>query len=76
MTNGFAQRQLVTKSYQDNSLIPMTAVIDCGFRLVDQPPYSADLAASGYRLLPDMKKHLTGDQCCCDDDFVSAVDVF
>ena len=53
--------------HQDNapthkSVFPMAAVRDCGFELVDHPPYSPDLAPSDYFLFPKMKKktHLAG----------------
>ena len=41
-----------------NSVVAMAAVHDCGFELVDQPPYSQDLAPSDYFLFPNMKKPL------------------
>ena len=51
--------------HQDNapalkSLVAMSAVHDCGFELIDHPPYSPDLATSGYFLLPNLKKHFAG----------------
>ena len=47
--------------HQDNapahkSVVAMAAVRDCGFELVDHPPYSPDLAPSDYFLFPNMKK--------------------
>ena len=46
----------------------MAAVHDCGFELVDHPPYSPDLAPSYYFLFPNiMKKHLAGKQYQTDD---------
>ena len=48
--------------HQDNApaqaAVAMAAVRDCGFELVDHPPYS-ELASSDYFLFPIMKKHLT-----------------
>ena len=49
--------------YQNNapahkSVVAMAAVRDCGFELVDHPPYSPDLAPSYYFLFPNMKKTL------------------
>ena len=38
------------------SVVAMAAVHDCGFGLVDHPPYSHDLALSDYFLFPNMKK--------------------
>ena len=41
----------------------MAAVCDCGFELVDHPPYSPDLAPSDYFAVPQhWKKHLAGKQ--------------
>ena len=56
--------EMVTKGvlfHQDNapahkSLVAMPAIRDCGFELVDHPPYSPDLAPSDYYLFPIMKK--------------------
>ena len=42
------------------SVIAKAAVCDCGFELVDHPPYSPDLELSDYFLFPNMKKHLAG----------------
>ena len=47
--------------HQDNapaykSLVAMPAVHDCGFELIDHPPYFPDLAPSDYFLLPNLKK--------------------
>ena len=49
--------------HQDNApahkpVVAMAAVHDCGFELVDHPPYSPDLAPSGYFPFPNMKKTL------------------
>ena len=46
--------------HQDNasvhkSIIAMAAVHDCGFTLLDHPPYSPDLAPLDYFLFPNMK---------------------
>ena len=39
------------------SVVAMAAVCDCGFELVDHPPYSPDLAPpSDYFLFSNMKK--------------------
>ena len=38
------------------SVVAMAAVRDCGFKLVDHPPYCPDLAAYDYFLFPNMKK--------------------
>ena len=65
--------------HQDNalahkSLVAMSAVRDCGFELIDHPPYSPDLAPLDYVLLPNLKKHLAGKRYESDDDVISAVE--
>ena len=40
------------------SLVAMSAVYDCGFELIDHPPYSPDLAPSDYLLFPNLKNIL------------------
>ena len=67
--------------HQDNapahkSLVAMSAVHDCGFELIDHPPYSPDLAPSDYFLFPNLKKHLAGKRYKSDDDVISAVEDF
>ena len=67
--------------HQDNaaalkSVVAMFDVRDCGFELVDHPPYSPDLAPSHYFLFPNMKKHLAGKQYTTNDEVISAVDEF
>ena len=47
--------------HQDNapahkSLVAMSAVHDCGFELIDHPPYSPNLAPLDYFLFPNLKK--------------------
>ena len=34
------------------SMVAVAAVRDCGFELIDHPPYSPDLAPSDYLLTP------------------------
>ena len=64
--------------HQDNaplnkSVVAMAAMPDCGFELVDQPPYSPDLAPSDYFLPPTWKKkHLAGKQYQTNDEVISA----
>ena len=67
--------------HQDNapahkSLVAMSAVHDCGFELIDHPPYSPDLASSDYFLFSNLKKHLAGKRYESDDDVISAVENF
>ena len=54
----------------------MAAVHDCGFELVDLPPYSPDLAPSDYFRFPNMKKHLAGKQYRTDYEVIFAVEDF
>ena len=54
----------------------MAAVHDCGFELVDHPPYSPDLAPFDYFLFPNMKKHLAVKQYRTDDEVIAAVEDF
>ena len=46
---------------------------DCGFELVDHPPYSPDLVPSKYFLFPNMNKCLAGKQYWTDDEVISPV---
>ena len=67
--------------HQDNStahksLVAMSVVHDCGFELIDHPPYSPDLAPSDYFLFPNFEKHLAGKRYESDDDVISAVEEF
>ena len=63
-------------SLSHKSLVAMSAVHDCGFELIDHPPYSPDLAPSDYFLFPNLKKHLAGKRYDSDDDVISAVEDF
>ena len=58
------------------SVVAMAAVHDCGFTLVDHPPYSPDLAPSDYFLFPNMKKHLAGQHYRSDEEVIAAVEEF
>ena len=67
--------------HQDNasahkSLVAMSAVHDCGFKLIDHLPYSLDLEPSDYFLFPNLKKHVAGKWYESDDDVISAVEDF
>ena len=67
--------------HQDNapahkSVIAMAAVHDCGFELIEHPPYSPDLAPSDYFLFPNLKKHLAGKHFRTDDEVICAVEDF
>ena len=61
--------------HQDNapahkSVVAMAAVHDCGFELVDHPPYSPDLVPSDYFLFPSTKKHFSGKQYRTDEEVI------
>ena len=59
------------------SVVAMATARDCGFELVDHPPYSPDLAPSDYFLFPNiMKKHSAGKQYQTNDEVISAIEDF
>jgi [histone H3]-lysine36 N-dimethyltransferase SETMAR len=68
--------------HQDNapshtSSVAMATIHDCGFQLLQHPPYSPDLAPSDYHLFPELKRKLSGVHFGTDDDVIGAVeDVF
>ena len=67
--------------HQDNapvhkSVVAMATLHDCGFELIQHPPYSPDLAPSDFHLFPNMKKDLAGKRYHSDDDVISAVTDF
>ena len=37
-------------------VIAMAAIHDCGFKLIEHPPYSPDLAPSDFHLFPKLKQ--------------------
>ena len=55
------------------SVIAMAAISDCGFELIQHPPYSHDLAPSDFHLFPNWKRpflvHFQSD-----DDVIHAVE--
>ncbi|KAM9359101.1 uncharacterized protein gal3st2 [Symphorus nematophorus] len=74
LTKGVLIHQDDAPAYK--SVVAMAAVHDCGFELVDHPPYSPDLIPSDYFLFPNMKKHLAGKHYWTDDEVISAVEDF
>ena len=67
--------------HQDNapvhkSVIAMAAIHDYGFKLVEHPPYSPDLAPSVFHLFPKLKTAISGTHFQSDDDVIHAVDDF
>ena len=51
----------------------MAAIHDCGFKLIEHPPYSADLAPSDFHLFPKLKLAISGTHF---HDVIHAVDDF
>ena len=67
--------------HQDNapahkSAVAMAAIHNCGFELLDHPPYSPDLAPSDYHLFPNLKKSLAGSRYASDDEVMEATEAF
>ena len=67
--------------HQDNapvhkSVIAMAAIHDYGFKLVEHPPYSPDLAPSVFHLFPKLKTVISDTHFQSDDDVIHAVDDF
>ena len=58
------------------SVVAMAAIHECGFKLVQHPPYSPDLAPSDFHMFPKKKRHLAGTHYDTNNDLVSAVDGF
>ena len=56
--------------------VAMAAIQKRGFHLVEDPPYSPDLAPSDYYLFLKMKKELGGHHFTRDGDVMNAVDHF
>lgn len=50
------------------------SVKDCGFEIMDHPPYSPDLAPSDYYLFPSLKQELSGQVFGSNDDIIDAVE--
>ena len=67
--------------HQDNapvhkSVIAMAAICGCGFKLIEHPPYSPDLAPSDFHLFPKLKTAISGAHFQSDDDVIHAVGDF
>ena len=58
------------------STVAMAAIQKCGFQLVEDPPYSPDLAPSDYYLFPKIKIEIGGPHFAPDDDVMNAVNQF
>ena len=57
-------------------VIAMAVIYDCGFKLIEHPPYSPDLAPSDFHLFPKLKTAISGSHFQSDDDVIHAVDDF
>lgn len=53
--------------------IATSAVNECGFKTINHPPYSPDLAPSDYFLFPNLKKDLRGKRFNDDEELKAAV---
>ena len=67
--------------HQDNapvhkSVIAMAAIHNCGFKLIEHPPYSLDLAPSDFHLFPKLKTAISGTHFQSNDDVIHAADDF
>ena len=63
---------------QDNapahtSYVDMTAITECGFEILPDPPYSALMAPSDFYLFPKLKFHLRGTQNGSNEGVIEAV---
>ncbi|KAK3089515.1 hypothetical protein FSP39_004218 [Pinctada imbricata] len=54
----------------------MAAIHDCEFNLIENPPYSPDLAPSDFHLFLKLKADISGTHLQSDDDVILAVDGF
>lgn len=55
------------------STVSQPAIRDCGFEMLDHPPYSPDLAPCGFFLFPNLKKELRGKRFNTDEDVKNAI---
>lgn len=65
--------------HQDNapahtSTVAMAAIRECGFELLQHPPYSPDLAPSDYHLFRNLKDSLRGQKFDSDESVIRAID--
>ncbi|KAK3094795.1 hypothetical protein FSP39_006352 [Pinctada imbricata] len=60
----------------DKSVTTLSAIHNCGFNLIEHPPYSSDLAPSDFHLFPKLKAAISGTHFQSDDNVVLAVDGF
>ena len=55
------------------SQFAMTAATECGFDMLPEPPYSPDMAPSGFYLFPKLKFHLCGTQYESNEGVIGAL---
>ena len=48
----------------------------CGFKQLNHPPYSPDLAPSDYFLFRHLKKHMRGNHYSSDEEMIDAVESY
>jgi histone-lysine N-methyltransferase SETMAR len=53
--------------------VTQAAILDCDFQQIDHPPYSPDIAPSGYYLFGYLKKDLCGRRFNDDNELKAAV---
>ena len=58
LTNGVLFHHNNAPALHNKSVVTMSTVHDCEFKLIDRPPYSFDLAPSDYFLFRNTKKYL------------------
>lgn len=58
------------------SQLALAAIRQAGFKLLDHPPYSPDLAPSDFHLFPKLKENIRGIKFRDDDAVVGAVEEF
>jgi histone-lysine N-methyltransferase SETMAR len=64
---------------QDNAAVhkcnkARAAAAECGFEIIEHPPYSPDLAPSDFYLFPNLKNNLRGNRYAEDNALMSAVE--
>jgi len=53
--------------------VAVAAIRECGFRLLNHPPYSPDLAPTNYGVLRSLKDSIHGHNCYSDEEVIYAV---
>jgi len=61
---------------RDRALATQKKLAYLGFHCLDHPPYSPDLAPSGYHLFPGLKKQLVGRHFSSDAEFIAAAETW